>query len=46
MHTTAKEFATLAAQMQVDPETLGVAWAAYHPSVSCTIISARTVGQL
>jgi len=31
----AKEFATLAAQMQVDPATLGIAWAAYHPSVSC-----------
>ena len=46
MHKTAKEFATLAAQMQVDPATLGVAWAAYHPSVSCPIISARTVDQL
>ena len=46
MHKTAKEFAALAAQMKVDPATLGVAWAAHHPSVSCPIISARTVDQL
>ncbi|MDA9208154.1 aldo/keto reductase [Octadecabacter sp.] len=46
MHKTAQDFAALAAQMQIDPATLAVAWAARHPSVTCPIISARTVDQL
>lgn len=46
MHKTADSFTALAAQMQVPPATLAVAWAAHHPSVTCPIISARTVDQL
>lgn len=46
MHKTAQDFAALAKQMQVEPATLAVAWAAHHPSVTCPIISARTVDQL
>jgi aryl-alcohol dehydrogenase-like predicted oxidoreductase len=46
MHKTAQDFAAFAAQMQMAPATLAVAWAARHPSVTCPIISARSVGQL
>lgn len=46
MHKTARRFAALATQMQMDPATLAVAWVARHPSVTCPIISARTVDQL
>ena len=46
MHKTAQDFAVLAAQMQMEPATLAVAWAAHHPSITCPIISARTVDQL
>ena len=46
MHQTAQDFAALAAQMRVKPATLAVAWAAHHPSVTCPIISARSVDQL
>ena len=46
MHKTAQDFAALAAQMQIEPATLAVVWAAHHPSITCPIISARTVDQL
>ena len=46
MHKTAQDFAALATQMQMDPATLAVAWAAHHPSITCPIISARSVDQL
>ena len=46
MHKTAQKFVALAAQMQVNSATFAVAWAAHHPSVTCPIISARTVDQL
>ena len=46
MQMTAQDFAALATQMQVAPATLAVAWAAHHPSVTCPIISARTVDRL
>jgi len=46
MHKTAQDFAVVAAQMQMDPATLAVAWAAHHPSITCPIISARSVDQL
>ena len=46
MHNTAQHFAALATQMQMNPATLAVAWAAHHPSITCPIISARSIGQL
>lgn len=46
MHKTAQDFAALATQMQVEPTTLAVAWAAHHPSITCPIISARSADQL
>jgi aryl-alcohol dehydrogenase-like predicted oxidoreductase len=46
MHKTAQDFAALANEMRVNPATLAVAWAAYHPSVTCPIISSRSVEQL
>ncbi|MEM1351659.1 MAG: aldo/keto reductase [Pseudomonadota bacterium] len=46
MHDTARDLATLAAELSVDPATLAVAWAAAHPSAPTPIISARSVEQL
>ena len=46
MHKTAQDFAALATQMKVAPETLAVAWSAHHPSMTYPIISARSVDQL
>lgn len=46
MHKTAQNFAVLATQMQMDPATLAVAWAAHHPSITCPITSARSIDQL
>lgn len=46
MHETARELAALAAELDVAPATLAVAWAAAHPARPRPIISARSVEQL
>lgn len=46
MQQTARDFAKLAAEMEIEPATLAVAWAAHHPAVTTPIISARTTEQL
>tara|TARA_R110000751_G_scaffold24476_3_gene67343 strand:- start:755 stop:1687 length:933 start_codon:yes stop_codon:yes gene_type:complete len=46
MHQTAADLAALAADMNVSPATLAVAWAAAHPARPRPIISARSVDQL
>lgn len=46
MHQTAKLLSELGAELDVDPATLAVAWAAAHPSAPTPIISARSEQQL
>jgi aryl-alcohol dehydrogenase-like predicted oxidoreductase len=46
MHGVAATLAQLADEMDMDPATLAVAWAAHHPAVTAPIISARNVQQL
>lgn len=46
MHDTAAALSTLAAEHNVNPATLAVAWAAAHPAKPAPIISARSVAQL
>lgn len=46
MHKSAQDLATLAADLNVDPATLAVAWAAAHPMGPTPIISARSAEQL
>lgn len=46
MRQTAADFTALANDIDMDPATLAVAWAAHHPAVTAPIISARTVSQL
>ncbi len=46
MHQAAADLATLAAEVQADPATLAVAWAAAHPSAPMPIISGRNAEQL
>ncbi|UOA28492.1 aldo/keto reductase [Pseudosulfitobacter sp. DSM 107133] len=46
MHKCAADLAALAADMNVSPATLAVAWAAAHPARPRPIISARSVAQL
>ena len=46
MRQTAAEFSAIAAEFDMDPATLAVAWAARHPAVTAPIISARNVLQL
>ena len=46
MHETARNLSDLAADMDVHPATLAVAWTARHPGVAAPIISARSVAQL
>lgn len=46
MHEAAGAFADVAADMNIAPATLAVAWAARHPAVTAPIISARNAEQL
>lgn len=46
MQRTADALTDLAAEINVDPATLAVAWAAFNPSVTAPIISARNATQL
>ncbi|WP_108813827.1 aldo/keto reductase [Loktanella sp. Alg231-35] len=46
MHDAANGLAALAAEQNVDPATLAVAWAAAHPCLPHPIISGRSVAQL
>ncbi len=46
MHRAAEGLAELAAELDVHPATLAVAWAAAHPTAPSPIISARSVVQL
>lgn len=46
MHDCGAKLATLAAQHEIDPATLAVAWAAAHPSAPSPILSARSRAQL
>ena len=46
MNDVAANLAKLADEMDMDPATLAVAWAAHHPAVTAPIISARKVQQL
>lgn len=46
MRDTAVALGRVAAEMEMDPATLAVAWAARHPAVTAPIISARDVRQL
>jgi aryl-alcohol dehydrogenase-like predicted oxidoreductase len=46
MHQAARDLATLAAELGVDPATLAVAWAARHWSHPVPILSARDTEQL
>lgn len=46
MHKAAKGLHALAAELDVHPATLAVAWAAAHPTGPTPIISARSVAQL
>jgi aryl-alcohol dehydrogenase-like predicted oxidoreductase len=45
-YQTAERFAALAAEIDVAPATLAVAWVAAHPAVTAPIIGARNVEQL
>lgn len=46
MRQTAADFTALASDIDIDPATLAVAWAAHHPAVTAPIISARDAVQL
>ena len=46
MHKTATDLANLAAELDVAPATLAVAWAAHHPAQPHPIISAKSSEQL
>ena len=46
MHNCARELSSIAADLDVSPATLAVAWAARHPAQPSPIISARSVEQL
>lgn len=46
MHNTARELATLGADIGTGPATLAVAWVAAHKAAPSPIISARSVAQL
>ena len=46
MHNTAAELSELARDLDTDPATLAVAWAASHPTGPTPIISARSAEQL
>ncbi|MFT5065952.1 MAG: aryl-alcohol dehydrogenase-like predicted oxidoreductase [Yoonia sp.] len=46
MHDTARDLATLGADIGTDPATLAVAWVAAHKTAPSPIISARSVAQL
>ena len=46
MRQTAADFTALANDIDMDPATLAIAWAAQHPAVTAPIISARDVVQL
>jgi len=46
MHQTGQDLAALAAERNVDPATLAVAWVASHPAGPNPIISARNAEQL
>lgn len=46
MQKTAGDFFELAFELEIEPATLAIAWAANHPAVTSPIISARDVRQL
>ena len=46
MHDCAAALAVVARELEMDPATLAVAWAARHAGVTMPIISARNVAQL
>lgn len=46
MHETARNLTALAADLEIHPATLAVAWTAHHPTGPSPIISARSVEQL
>lgn len=46
MHDAARDFAALAAELNLSPAALGVAWVAAHPGITAPITSARNVDQL
>jgi len=46
VYETARRFTAFAEERGVHPVSLGVAWAAAHPAVTCPIIGARNVTQL
>ncbi|XDA99285.1 aldo/keto reductase [Sulfitobacter sp. LCG007] len=46
MHDAARGLSGIAAELEIAPETLAVAWAAAHPAGPTPIISARDSGQL
>jgi aryl-alcohol dehydrogenase-like predicted oxidoreductase len=45
-YEVAEAFTALADQRGVHPVSLATAWAAFHPTITCPIIGARTVDQL
>jgi aryl-alcohol dehydrogenase-like predicted oxidoreductase len=45
-HDSAKKFCAFAKERGFNPASLAVAWAAYHPAITCPMIGARNTEQL